>query len=205
MRAIVALREELKGLEASHVATALADGRSWSQIAEALGVSKQAAHRRHAGRVREAPPPPRPAPQRRLLVTGQARRVVDRARAEAETAGSEEVAPEHLLVGLLGDDHGTAVRALQSAGLELDAARAALPRGAGNRPLGRIPVSRTTRATLEDSLREAVRLGDSHLGVEHLLLALLRDPNGPASRLIARLGVEPEQVTRRVHELVGSG
>ena len=64
LRAVVALRRELDVLEARHVDAALQGGRSWSQIAEALGVSKQAAHKRHAQRTREAgaarprPPPP---------------------------------------------------------------------------------------------------------------------------------------------------
>ena len=209
LRAIVALREELKKLEEQQVATALGEGRSWSQIAAGLGISKQAAHKRHARRVRAAPKRPAQSPQRRLLVTGQARRVVELARAEAHASGSAEVTPEHLLLGLLADDHGTALRALQSSGIELEAARAALPYreagaaspGAGEG--GRVRVSAEARATLEESLREAVHLGDSHLGVEHLLLALVKDSKAPAARLLDELGVPPDQVARRVHQLVG--
>jgi ATP-dependent Clp protease ATP-binding subunit ClpA len=209
LRAIVALRRELAELELRHVAVALGEGRSWSQIAEALGISKQAAHKRHARRVRAAPEQPRTTSQRRLLVTGQARRVVERAREEAHATGEAEIGPEHLLLGLLRDDHGTALRALEAAGVELEAARAALPGGegaktvAGEAAAGRVKVSPQARATLEESLREAVRLGDSHLGVEHLLLALLSDPRAPAGRLLAELGVHPADVALRVHQLVG--
>jgi hypothetical protein len=207
LRAIVELRRELEGLEATHVAAAVAEGRSWSQIAKALGISKQAAHKRHASNVRTAAPRPAATPQRRLLVTGQARRVVERARREAELAGSAELTPEHLLVGLLGDDHGTALRALQSSGADLEAAREALPKAQEPPPERggkRARVSREARTALEQSLREAVRLEDSHLGAEHLLLALLRDPAAPVARLLADMGVEPDQVTRRVHQLVGA-
>jgi ATP-dependent Clp protease ATP-binding subunit ClpA len=183
----------------------VAEGRSWSQIAGALGVSKQAAHKRHASRVRAGAARPAAARQRRLLVTGQARRVVERARREAEWAGSAEVTPEHLLLGLLGDDHGTALRALNSSGADLESARAALPRAGEGAPGGRRPrVSHEARATLEQSLREAVRLEDSHLGSEHLLLALLGDPEAPAARLLAGLEVLPDQVIQRVHALVGA-
>jgi Clp amino terminal domain, pathogenicity island component len=209
LRAIVSLRHELQDLEAAHVAAALREGRSWSTVGEALGISKQAAHKRHATRARaEAGRAAPPAPQRRLLVTGQARRMVERARAEASAAGGAEIRPEHLLLGLLGDDHGTALRALQSAGVELTAARAALPTRAavttgGAYARDRVRVSAEAREALEDSLREAIRLGDSHLGVEHVLLALLRDPDSPSAELLAHLGVPPERVTRRVHELVG--
>jgi hypothetical protein len=209
LRALVALRHELVELEARHVAEGLREGRSWSQIAEALGVSKQAAHKRHAARVREARPDPTAPPQRRLLVTGQARRVVELARAEARAAGRPEVGPEHLLLGLLADDHGTALRALEAAGVELATARESLyavsrDAGRADGARGRIRVSREARAALEESLRQAVRLGDSHLGVEHLLLALLHDRDAPAARLLTELGAPPEQVTHWVHQLVGA-
>ena len=205
LRAIVALRQELVELEARHVADALREGRTWSQIAGALGISKQAAHKRHAGRARANAARRQGGRRRRLLVTGQARRVVQRARVEARAAGSADVGPEHLLLGLLGDDHGIALRALESAGVDLEAARVAVPRTPGEPgERGRIPVSEQARAALEQSLREAVRLGDSHLGVEHLLLALLRDPEAPAARLLARLGVPPQGVSERVHQLVGA-
>ena len=46
--AIAALRQELDTLERHHVATAITEGWSWSRVAEALGVSKQAAHKRFA-------------------------------------------------------------------------------------------------------------------------------------------------------------
>ena len=49
LAAVVALRVMADQLELSAVASALEQGWSWSQIAEALGVSKQAAHKRLAG------------------------------------------------------------------------------------------------------------------------------------------------------------
>jgi transposase-like protein len=207
LRAVVALRHELDVLEARHVDAALQGGRSWSQIAAALGVSKQAAHKRHAQRSRSAGPPAAPAAsRRRLLVTGQARRVVELARQEAHGLGHAELGPEHLLLGLISDDHGTARRALDGAGARLDPAREALAATSEPGPVqaaGRVRVSAEAREALEQSLREAVLLRDSHLGVEHLLLALLRDPDGPPGRLLAATGVEAGEVARRVHGLIG--
>ncbi|WP_091827365.1 helix-turn-helix domain-containing protein [Marinobacterium iners] len=46
--AVVALRRMADKLERKAVKEAIAQGWSWSQVAEALGVSKQAAHKRHA-------------------------------------------------------------------------------------------------------------------------------------------------------------
>lgn len=48
LAAVVSLRLMADRLERAAVAAALAQGWSWAQVAEALGVSKQAAHKRHA-------------------------------------------------------------------------------------------------------------------------------------------------------------
>ena len=206
LRALVDLRRELDEAEARHVEGALHEGHSWGQVAEALGISKQAAHKRHAQRIREGEVATPPQAQRRLLVTGQARKVVELARDEARRLGSPHAGPEHLLLGLLRDDHGTALRALQSLGVELGGVRRAVAGATDERPAkvnGRVQISPGARAALEDSLREAVRLRDSHLGVEHLLLALVKDSHAPAGRALAQLAVEPRAVARRVHDLVG--
>jgi hypothetical protein len=50
LAAVVSLRVLADRLEQAAVAAALAQGWTWSQVAEALGVSKQAAHKRHAQR-----------------------------------------------------------------------------------------------------------------------------------------------------------
>ena len=52
LRAVVATRRRLDEVEARYVEKAVLAGRSWSEIANALGVSKQAAHKRHAKRIR---------------------------------------------------------------------------------------------------------------------------------------------------------
>lgn len=46
--AVVALRKLADRLEAAAVESALAQGWSWTQIAQSLGVTKQAAHKKHA-------------------------------------------------------------------------------------------------------------------------------------------------------------
>ena len=50
LRSVAALRRLLDRLERIHVHNARARGRSWQEIADSLGVSKQAVHKKHAGR-----------------------------------------------------------------------------------------------------------------------------------------------------------
>jgi len=52
LEAVVALRRTLEALEAAQVENAFMAGWSWARIAEVLGVSKQAVHKKHAGRIR---------------------------------------------------------------------------------------------------------------------------------------------------------
>ncbi len=50
LAAVVALRRTAERLERDAVSRAIAQGWTWAQVAEALGVSRQAAHKRHSGR-----------------------------------------------------------------------------------------------------------------------------------------------------------
>lgn len=54
LAAVVALRLMADKLERQTVKKALAQGWTWAQIAEALGISKQAAHKRHASFINQA-------------------------------------------------------------------------------------------------------------------------------------------------------
>lgn len=61
LEAVVALRRMLEALEAAQVENAFIAGWTWAEMAEVLGVSKQAVHKKHAGRIRARYPgePPR--------------------------------------------------------------------------------------------------------------------------------------------------
>ena len=60
LEAVVALRRLLEALETAQVENAFLAGWSWASIAEVLGVSKQAVHKKHAKRLREKYPGIRP-------------------------------------------------------------------------------------------------------------------------------------------------
>jgi ATP-dependent Clp protease ATP-binding subunit ClpA len=57
------------------------------------------------------------------------------------------------------------------------------------RPRGGLRSSSEARQVFEQALREAVARGDAHLGVEHMLLALVSAQRGGAAAVLARLEV----------------
>ena len=206
LRAITVLRGELDRLERDAVACARVAGASWSTIASGLSITRQAAQKRHRGTkaaAREAAAAPAPADVDTVLVTAPARMAVRLGRQEARAMGSEIVGTEHLLLGVLRSGDQRTARALSDLGVTLEEARTAaqptLVDGQGHgEPPGKDGISAYARAVLERSLREAISRGEGHIGVEHLLLALLREEVGGASRTLAALGVDPDAVRERL-------
>jgi hypothetical protein len=188
LAALAKMKADLDAAVEKLVAEALRAGASWSQIGEALGVTRQAAHARY----RNAGPA---VPDSEVTVTIDARRAVRLAREEAAKLGLTFVEPGHLLLGLLAANDGSAARALTGLGVSLHAARRALAptrpaaTGAALHRRAKPRLSAQTHEVLERSLREARQRGDERLGSEHLLLALLRDPNCEAVSALGRLGV----------------
>jgi hypothetical protein len=204
LSAVAALRHHLDALEEHHVELALRQGWSWSQIADQLGVSKQAAHRRYAARLR---PRLEAAESDDTLhgITVQAREALEYAGQEAAAMGHPAVGPEHLLLALLRDDRGPAVEALEAVGVSFAAARREIRRlygepddgdGDGRSASAAAPISARAREVLERALREAAGTGEGAIGVEHFLLGLLHDAQGGAVRVLERLGVLPADVEK---------
>jgi hypothetical protein len=185
LEAIRDLRVRLDRLESIHVENGLRAGWRWSDVAEALSLSKQAVHRRYARAMRE-----------RLEGTGAAspvRLALWLARQEAEAAGCRAVATHHVLLGLTRLDGAPVATRLAAAGVRADAARAALaqlgpevePVGAGPAN-GRLPFTAACRAALQ----RAVERGDDPPRPDDLLAALVDDGTCGAARVLARLGVD---------------
>jgi len=135
--------------------------------------------------------------------TDKARRVVVLAQEEARRLGHTYIGTEHILLGLLREEDGSAAQALDSLGIGLQAARDRVEADAGRGPghSGHVPFTPEAKRTLELSLREALQLGQNYIGTEHILLGLVRDPVTRGAHVLAELGGTPEAVQQRVLEL----
>ena len=124
--------------------------------------------------------------------TDRARRVVVLAQDEARMLDHNYVGTEHILLGLIHEGEGVAAKALESLGISLDAVRQQVEeiigRGQQQAPSGHIPFTPRAKKVLELSLREALQLGHTYIGTEHILLGLIREGDGVAGAGPRRLG-----------------
>lgn len=140
--------------------------------------------------------------------TERARKVVNSSQEEAQRLGHDYLGTEHLLLGLLREEEGAAVHALNHLGVTLDKAREQVESmvGRGEKGTGgRAAFTPRSKKMLELGLREALRLGHNYIGTEHILLGLVRDPDGVAVRALSRLGTGPDEVQREVIRMIGGG
>ena len=107
------------------------DGRSWSEISAALGVTKQAVHKRFASAVAAHLVAASPTPTFERF-TDRARHVVAASREAAVEFGHQSVTTAHILLGLYAEPAGLAGRALAAMNISQDQAVAAVRAVAGH-------------------------------------------------------------------------
>jgi ATP-dependent Clp protease ATP-binding subunit ClpC len=133
--------------------------------------------------------------------TERARRVIVLAQEEARVLNHGSIGSEHLLLGIVHEGQGVAVRALESLDVSLAAVRRAVEREVqpgvvGN--VGEIPFTPRAKKSLENALRESLQLGHNYIGTEHILLGLLRTKDSVAARVLVRLGASFEAARTQV-------
>jgi ATP-dependent Clp protease ATP-binding subunit ClpA len=184
------LRDELVAFERARVAQALRTGSSFGSVAKALGISRQAAHRRY----RELAPPH----GKSLSLSSQVRQAIRLAREEAAAAGARGLSSGHLLLGVLRSGGGTS-SALEAGGVTADATRRCLRSdGDGDSPGDPTGTAETAKAVLAEAAQIARARHARSIEADHLVLAALNGPDGGARRAVTALGVTPAAVRRRL-------
>jgi uncharacterized protein (TIGR02246 family) len=124
--------------------------------------------------------------------TEKARRVIFFARYEASQYGNPHIETEHLLLGLFREDHTLARKFLseKGGGQSLrDEIESHITRGARISTSVEVPLSAECMRILNMAAEEAERLGQKHVGTEHLLLGILREAGCFAARLLTERGL----------------
>lgn len=189
-------------------------GATWTQVGDALGMSKQGAQQWVRRKIKEAAAPAmafRDLMKKPFLArfTARARVCVKNAGEEAGRLDHPYVGTEHLLLSILSQSANVARRALDRLGIDLDdlhtaAAELALTAGeaaaglSSEAPRQGRPFTPRAQRVLEKSLREALRLGHSYIGTEHILIALVDERDGLAGKAMASAGIEIEALRQAV-------
>jgi ATP-dependent Clp protease ATP-binding subunit ClpC len=136
--------------------------------------------------------------------TEGARQAVVQARQESRALNHGYIGPEHLLLAVVHEHHGMAARALTDMGITEDRVREQLDLALApgqTSPSGHIPFTPEAKQSLELSLREALQLGDSYIGTEHILLGLIRQDESPAAHALQELGADLDRTREQVIRL----
>ena len=183
------LRDELVAFERSRVAQALRTGASFGAVAKAMGISRQAAHRRYRDLA------PASAGSKHLSLSSQARHALRLAREEAAAAGERGMTSDHLLLGVLRSGGSTST-ALEAGGITAAAARHCVRAAARKRPDAKN--GSVARAVLAEAEAIARARHSSYVDADHLVLAALDSADGEAEQTLTALGVAPASVRERL-------
>ena len=138
-----------------------------------------------------------------LPVSDRARQALLLAHDEARALRHSYIGTEHILLGLLRERDGFAAGVLTSLGVEYEPVRAAVVRMLGlgvEDPGDDLPSTGAATNAVERAGREAAVLGAEQVGTEHILLALMHDPGGAASRILWQLEVDPVAVRSAIRD-----
>jgi ATP-dependent Clp protease ATP-binding subunit ClpC len=137
--------------------------------------------------------------------TDRARRVLVLAQEEARDLNHAFIGTEHILLGLIREGEGVAAKALDALGVTFDAVREKVEEtiGANTNPSpGSPPFTPRAKKVLELSLREALQLGHSYIGTEHMLLGLVREGDGVAAQVLNEMGADMSRVRTQVIQMM---
>ena len=194
LAAIVTLRDRLDELEDFHVENARRLGWSWGEIAQPLGISRQAVHHKHARRVPDA----RRRGRAGRVTAAVVRDWVARAGREAAALGHGSLGTDHLLLALVEDESAGLLEQLAVTPEQIRRAVVERRGSRRSRPTSPPELESDATAALDGVLREATRASERGVAVEQVLLALLSDGESAAAQVLATLGVSTEDVERRV-------
>lgn len=136
--------------------------------------------------------------------TERSRRVILLAQEEAQQMESGYVGAEHLFLGLVCENEGSAAQMLIRMGIKRETVRNAIEALKGYRKKigGEFALTPQAKRVLELSAHEASTLRHNHIGTEHLLLALLHPECGLAP-LLKKLDLSPENIRGQILEYLG--
>ena len=136
------------------------------------------------------------------MFSDQVKRVMQLAREEAARLGHNYIGTEHLLLGIIREGKNAAVQVLINLRLNLDSLKQetedCVASAGGAMTMGEVPFTPRAKQILEIAANEAKEMKSRDVGTSHLLLALLRDKDGVAARILDTYGVDHKTAKEEV-------
>ena len=126
--------------------------------------------------------------------TSRVQKVIRFSKEEAMRLGHDYIGTEHLLLGIIKEGEGIAVKILKNIGVDLEKLKQRLEEASGPAggmmTLGNLPLSKRAEKVLKVTYLEAKNFKSDIIGTEHLLLSLLKEKEGLASQVLVSFNVD---------------
>ncbi len=132
--------------------------------------------------------------------------VIRLSREEALRLGHDYIGTEHLLLGVIREGEGIAVKILRNLGVDLYKLKKAIEdtvrTSGGTLTIGNIPLTKQAEKVLKITYLEAKLYKSDVIGTEHLLLSLLRDDDNIAAQILHQFNVHYDVVRGELDNII---
>ena len=136
--------------------------------------------------------------------TNKAKKVIEIANDISIELGHNYIGTEHILYGLVKEGEGIAAKVLNNKGITDEKVRVKVEEllGVGREIKETLGFTPRTKRVLENAFLEAKRIGYNYIGTEHLLLAILKEEDCVAVRVIVELNVEVPKIYSEIAKVI---
>jgi ATP-dependent Clp protease ATP-binding subunit ClpC len=132
--------------------------------------------------------------------------VIRLSREEALRLGHDYIGTEHLLLGIIREGEGIAVKVLRNLDIDLFKLKKAIEdtirSSSGTLTIGNIPLTKQAEKVLKITYLEAKLYKSDVIGTEHLLLALLRDDDNIAAQILSQFSLSYESIRKELDNII---
>ena len=136
--------------------------------------------------------------------TSKAKKVIEIANDISIELGHNYIGTEHILYGLVKEGEGIAAKVLSNKGINDEKIKAKIEEllGKGDEIKESLGFTPRTKKVLENAFLEAKRIGYNFIGTEHLLLAIMKEGDCVATRVIIELNVDIPKVYNEIAKVI---
>ena len=136
--------------------------------------------------------------------TNKAKKVIEIANDISIELGHKYIGTEHILYGLVKEGEGIAAKVLANKGITEDKVKVKIEEivGVGRKITEALGFTPRTKRVLENAFLEAKRIGYNYIGTEHLLLAIMKEGDCVAVRIIIELNVEIAKIYNEIAKVI---